>query len=440
MSIPVTAVFDIGKTNKKFVLFDPDYNEVYHEYQSFEELDDDDGDPCDDLQGIEKWMKEVLNHHVKNDRYDIKKLNFATYGATMVHLGEDGKPVTPLYNYLKPFPAEVEEKLFRKVNMERNDVETASPYLGMLNTGLQLFWLKEAKPQLFSKIRHSLYLPQYFYFLFTGQKVTEITSIGCHTKMWNFQSNLYHNWLKEEKLLKLLPDIVPTSHSTEIIYNNKKLEVGVGIHDSSSALATYLLNHSDPFILISTGTWSITLNPFTREQITHEELKKDCLQYMNIYGKPVKASRLFIGNEFQQQLSELNDVFEKSPDYYKSVRVDPYLSDEVSKLELENKEFLNEVGYDVSLKKLFDKSIWNPYKYPSFEEAYHFLNGRLVLMQRESLKLAKGKSDISNVFLDGGFASNEIFVSLLKASLPSFQISLSNQAMGTAHGAAMIIS
>jgi len=47
----VTAVFDIGKTNKKFFLFDKNYQEAFKEYTRFEEIKDDEGFPADNLEG-----------------------------------------------------------------------------------------------------------------------------------------------------------------------------------------------------------------------------------------------------------------------------------------------------------------------------------------------------------------------------------------------------
>ncbi|SVB65319.1 uncharacterized protein METZ01_LOCUS218173, partial [marine metagenome] len=43
MQQKVTAVFDIGRTNKKFFLFDDDLKEVYREYIRFDEIVDEDG-------------------------------------------------------------------------------------------------------------------------------------------------------------------------------------------------------------------------------------------------------------------------------------------------------------------------------------------------------------------------------------------------------------
>ena len=38
--VPVTAVFDIGKTNKKFFLFDENLSEVYHSYTRLDPIPD----------------------------------------------------------------------------------------------------------------------------------------------------------------------------------------------------------------------------------------------------------------------------------------------------------------------------------------------------------------------------------------------------------------
>ena len=43
MKKTVTAVFDIGKTNEKFFLFDDEFQEVYREYVQFDEITDEDG-------------------------------------------------------------------------------------------------------------------------------------------------------------------------------------------------------------------------------------------------------------------------------------------------------------------------------------------------------------------------------------------------------------
>ena len=190
MSLKVTAIFDIGKTNKKFFLFDENLNEVYQKYIQLPQIADDDGFECDDLEAIEKWMLATYKAISSNEKFEVQAINFSAYGATMVHLDESLKPVTSLYNYTKPYPPEILELFTKKYgNLEAWSQQTASPALGMLNAGLQLFWLKFQKPLLFNKIKHTLFLPQYCSFLFGKKLVTEYTGIGCHTGMWNFEHN-----------------------------------------------------------------------------------------------------------------------------------------------------------------------------------------------------------------------------------------------------------
>ena len=184
MSLKVTAIFDIGKTNKKFFLFDEQLNQVYQEYIQFPEIKDDDGFDCDDLPAIEKWTMDTYNAIIKDERFEIEAINFSAYGATMVYLDEFLRPFTPLYNYTKPFPAYLLEPFKKKYgNLETWSQQTASPVLGMLNAGLQLFWFKYEKPQLYSKLRYAVFLPQYLSFLFSKKLMSEYTGIGCHTGM-----------------------------------------------------------------------------------------------------------------------------------------------------------------------------------------------------------------------------------------------------------------
>src|SRR5690606_4812631 len=107
----------------------------------------------------------------------------------------------------------------------------------------------------FEKVHYSLHLPQYISSIFTGTCVSAPTSIGCHTRLWDFTQQDYHAWVKDEGIDKVLADIVPTTHVFPTKICGQMVNVGVGIHDSSSALAAYLVRTEEPFILISTGTW-----------------------------------------------------------------------------------------------------------------------------------------------------------------------------------------
>ncbi|MEI9908230.1 MAG: hypothetical protein WDO71_00265 [Bacteroidota bacterium] len=92
--------------------------------------------------------------------------------------------------------------------------------------------------------------------------------------------------MKQEGLLEKLPAILGC---TEIASRTQDgIAVGAGLHDSSAALIPYLSSFQEPFILLSTGTWCISLNPFNHSQLSDYELDKDCLCYLSYEGKPVK--------------------------------------------------------------------------------------------------------------------------------------------------------
>lgn len=290
----VIAIFDIGKTNKKLFLFNEDYQIRFEASTSLPEITDPDGFPCENVAALEKWMREAYEEAAQQEQFAIKAINFSGYGASFVHLGADNKPATPLYNYLKPFPSALRKKFYDQYGGENKfSAITASPVLGHLNSGMQLYWLKYEHPALFQKIETSLHLPQYLSWIFTGKKFSDITSVGCHTNLWNFTTNNYHEWVVREGIAGKLPPLGKSDSAETVRVGNRELQVGIGLHDSSAALIPYLAFHKESFVLLSTGTWSISLNPFNASPLTTAELEQDCLCYLTYTGDKVKASRFF---------------------------------------------------------------------------------------------------------------------------------------------------
>ena len=431
----VTAVFDIGKTNKKFFLFDKNYQEVFKEYTRFEEIRDDEGFPADNLEAIEQWLKTTFAAILKTKKFKVHTINFSSYGASFVLIDKNGKRVTPLYNYTKPFPDELLKQFYEKHgNSLKIAKETSSPPLGMLNSGLQLYWLKYAKPEEFKQIKHALHLPQYLSWLFTGLPLSEYTSIGCHTGLWDFEKGDYHDWVYAEEIDRILPTIVDTDTSINMDYLGNQMKIGVGIHDSSAALLPYLNVAKNPFLLISTGTWSIALNPYSEEPLDEEDLKNDCLNFMRVDGKTVKAARLFLGNEHKLQVTRLNQHFQKEDHYYHTLKFDKELFLEL-KRDQENKfcfESLS-VTRDQPEQTLLSQ-------FENFEQAYHQMMLELMELQVAAAKRAIGNTSIKKIYVDGGFADNETFIKLLSYHFQDYKIRTTKSPLGSALGAAMAIS
>lgn len=426
---PVIAIFDVGKTNKKLFLFDEQYQIVFERSARFLETVDEDGDPCENLESLRLSVFDSLHEVFRNKEFDIKAINFTTYGASFVYLDSEGRPVSPLYNYLKPYPEELSNGLYEEYGgREEFCMRTASPALGSLNSGLQLYRIVIEKPEIFATLKHALHLPQYMSFLISGKLYSDMTSIGCHTALWDFERKDYHSWVHDKGLLDKLAPIVSGADTISPNFPGGGYVVGTGLHDSSAALIPYLLNFKEPFILMSTGTWSICFNPFNEDLLTKEQLESDCLLYLNYLGKPVKASRLFLGNEHDVQSKRIASYFEISPVIFRNLRIDWALIDGLEKC------FINDL---ITLESFSKRDIS---QFETAEKAYHALMMHLVKVQILSIKLVMSKQQaVKRLFVDGGFSKNQIFMQLLAHELKYIEVFAASMAQATALGAGLVI-
>ena len=86
----VVAIFDVGTSSKRLLLFDYSLNIVHHEERLFSEIHDAKGVPCDNISLITEWKKSRLTDLIRRGDYEIKGLNFTGAGPCLIHLAEDG--------------------------------------------------------------------------------------------------------------------------------------------------------------------------------------------------------------------------------------------------------------------------------------------------------------------------------------------------------------
>jgi len=429
--IPVVAVFDIGKTNKKLFLFNEDYQVVYEHSQQLKETTDEDGFPCEDIHALTLWIKDSFSALQQKNDFEIKAINVSAYGASLVHLDHQHNVIGHLTNYLKPYPEKILQKFLSEYNRGGKLLtQTASPLLGSLNSGLQLYRLKYEKPSFYGQIKYSLHLPQYISFLIHGKLHSEFTSIGCHTLLWDYEKNSYHDWVIKEDVHLKFPKTVSQVETTG---GNHSIKAGVGLHDSSSSLIPYMKCLTDPFVLISTGTWCISLNPFNHGQLTEEELEMDCLHYLSYQGKPIKASRIFAGHEHDLMTKKIADYFHVSMDYHKTVVFDQRLS---STLANEDSQSIQSGIKGLQSSGFNQRDLSSFY---SFDKAYHQLMHDIVELQKKSTDLVLENTIVKNIFVDGGFSNNSIYMSMLAAHFNGYKISSASMSQASALGAAIAI-
>lgn len=429
-SVPVAAIFDIGKTNKKFFLFDEQYQIIRERSMLLTETVDEDGDACENLPLLADWVQQTMKEMLAFQDVKIKAINFSTYGASLVHIDSAGKPLTPLYNYLKSFPLPLQARFYEKYGGQEDfTLTTASPALGSLNSGLQLYRLKYEQPEVFKNIRYSLHLPQYISYLFTSRACSDITSIGCHTGLWDFANDHYHKWVDEEDVHGKLAPVCGSNEVFKTILHDTELLSGVGLHDSSAALIPYLAAFSEPFILISTGTWCISLNPYNRDPLTSSELLQDCLCYKDYSGRPIKASRLFAGNEHGKQVKRLSEHFKIPAAQFAQLLFDASICKSLH-TDHDGKEQAH--GQFVFGERHLDD-------FPTYESAYYQLMADIVHQQKLSTSIVMNGQKSLRIFVDGGFAQNPVYMHLLAASFPEAEVFAASVSQASATGAALAI-
>jgi sugar (pentulose or hexulose) kinase len=406
----VIAVFDIGKTNKKVFLWDTALEIVFEKQQTFAEVVDEDGFACEDLPALKQWIIQSFTELCQMPEFELIGLNFSAYGASFVYVDRTGEPVAQLYNYLKPMATPFPYSEFGgEAEFAR---KTASPILGNLNSGLQVY--ESTFRPFWPEVYKAVHFPNYLASLFTGKLFSEITSIGCHTALWDFDKGQYHSWVS------LIEDYL-AAISAETSLEIDGIHYGLGLHDSSAALVPYLRTVSSDFVLLSTGTWCIAMHPFNESPLTAHELASDVLCYLQPNGKPVKASRLFGGHFHEEQVARMEKHFGGS---FK----DCQFSDSVFELK-PTASSVFECAF--ASRDLHD--------FADLASAYDQFMVDLVSQQVYSLNLLLKDAPVKQLLVDGGFSKNDWYMSLLAQAFPEMEIYAAEVAQASALGAALMV-
>ncbi|MEP6628785.1 MAG: FGGY-family carbohydrate kinase, partial [Ginsengibacter sp.] len=248
------------------------------------------------------------------------------------------------------------------------------------------------------------------------------------------QKNDYHTWVRQEGIFEKLAPIVSCKNVFAPSFPVGDYAVGIGLHDSSAALIPYLVNFHEPFILISTGTWCISLNPFNHSPLTKEELENDCLCYMTYESKPVKASRLFAGNEHEQQVKRIAAHFNMNVARFRTMEFNAEI---IAMLKRDHKQGAQDPDENILKNSLFEKR--NLDDFTNDEEAYHQLMLDIAAQQYVSTQLVLKGTEVKRIFVDGGFGKNVIYMHLLAAAFPGIEVFAASMAQATAMGAALAI-
>ena len=181
-----TFIFDIGKTNLKATVLNTLGDVVWQ--NSVVNNSSEEGDYLSIASDTQwQWLQQQLQRAFSDVGFG--RINISTHGACAALVDEHGELVLPVMDYESPLPEQMAETYDA---LRPPFTETFSPKLGLgLNLGAQLHWLKHQYPEAYRRTTHLLMYPQYFAYLLTGIACHEITSLGCHTDLWNTRDNCY---------------------------------------------------------------------------------------------------------------------------------------------------------------------------------------------------------------------------------------------------------
>jgi len=446
------AVVDIGMTNKKVAVYDDSLRQLDARYQNFKPLIVD-GLEVHDLDGMEEWFIAQLKELAL--KFPIKALAVSAHGATFVCVDKDGKPAIPCVYYThepgEDFHAEFYSTFGDPLELQ---ARTGTPYFkSMINPAKGLYFSKRHFSEGFKNTAAILPYPQYWGFRFTGKMGIEGTYMGNHTYLWDHVENCFSSVAEKMGIASLLPkemnkpwDVLSAVSSDFAGKTGLPSEtiVTLGIHDSNSALLPHFAKKGERrFILNSTGTWCVVMNPVDKYGFAKDELGKVVFYNISAFGTPIKTAIFLGGLEFETWSSLImkkhgrTDIPGWDENLYRSILLEkkifllPELTPGSGQFPF-SKARVVEDGKNY----LYDSADFSPPCFDDYEKAFAVLRISLVMQSITALERTGIKDDF-DVFTEGGFRRDESYSVLLASAFPNNRKYLTDIEEASALGAAM---
>lgn len=295
------GVIDIGKTNAKVALVDLDERREAGVLTVPNAVRRDGPYPHCDIERIWEFVLQSLAE--LNRRQPIEAVTVAAHGASGALLDAGGGLAFPVLDYEHDGP----DLLAAEYDAVRPAfAATGSPRLPLgMNLGAQLFWQLRSFPEMAAKVATFVTYPQYWVARLTGTAVTEVTSLGCHTDLWEPRAGRFSSLVgalglagkmapvhrPADRIGPLLPAVAARTGIAAAT------PVHAGIHDSNASLYPHLLRREAPFAVVSTGTWVVMMAVGGRP--VPLDAARDTLINVNAFGDPVPSARFMGGREFE---------------------------------------------------------------------------------------------------------------------------------------------
>jgi sugar (pentulose or hexulose) kinase len=438
LPLDLSLVIDIGKSNAKLLLIDAAGSVVEQHSRANASVASALGYPALDVQGLQAWMQATLraSRHARRCGHVIA----STHGAALVALGQAGLAWEPLdYEFEGVTLQGAAATAFQAAS--GSFAETLSPELPAgLNAARQLEWLQNTHAQHWRQTTTLLPYAQYWAWLLSGVACSEVSSLGCHTHLWNPAAATWSSLAVSRGWATLFAPLRPAWEVIGTLGEERgaawglpaACQVHAGVHDSNACLARYLENGSaaEALTIVSSGTWTVLMAPGAAAQAL--DAAKDMLGNVDVTGRMTPTARFMGGREFAVLLDGA--------------------SPQAASLQ--------------TLRSLIAQRV---HAFPSFAQQGGPFAGRSGYLERDGLRLQGPLADHLNeaeratlaaaycaqltawlvdylwgnagsarkrVVVEGPLANNPVYLQLLQALLPGSQCQASSDAVeGTARGA-----
>jgi len=260
----------------------------------------------------------------------------------------------------------------------------------------------------------------------SGIAASEISSIGCHSDLWNFELNKFsdlvinENWLNKFAPLRQANEVLGPIKQVlaQELGLNEYIPVHAGIHDSNASLLPHLIRGERAFSVVSTGTWVVVCAP--GGNLKNLDPARDSYANIDVFGRHVPSARFMGGREFTNLIGV--EACEADLDTIKHVlNCSWMLLPSVSQGSGPFPEMHSRMT--VASKKMS-------------EQAYHaVVSLYLAMMTNECLDIAGASGDI---IIEGPFVKNNLFLQSLQAASGRRVLAQKSNRTGTSIGAALL--
>ena len=260
----LVGVIDIGKTNSRVVLVDAAGDVVDQRSCESRSSQAAGGWRALDTDFTAAWLLDTLAA-LGGHRHRLGRLVVATHGAAVAALAGDALALpVPDYEF-EGFDERPDATLAALDPFE----QTLSPILPRgLNLGLQLDWLSRHEPDALARADCLMPYAQYWAWRLCGVAASEVSSLGCHTLLWNPRARHWSDWARQRGWARRFAPLRPAWDVLGTIRPELSSRLGLppdlvvhtGVHDSNACLARWL-RHWPRMTLVSTGTWVVVMAP-----------------------------------------------------------------------------------------------------------------------------------------------------------------------------------